>query len=330
MAEFLLTTPSGKGAIAVLTLYAEEPTRIVSAFFTTKSGKRLDSFRPGDIVYGTIFEEDALICLIQENELEIHCHGSLAAVERLKNFLRSAGATECSRETWISRNFPQQTENQRRAFAALLKAETEKTAAILWDQVQGAFEKALENGEDTERWKEVATHLTRPWKAVMVGEPNVGKSSLFNAILGFPRAIVFEQAGTTRDILREKTILDGWPVELADTAGLHETGDRIEIEGIRRARLEIESADLILWIRDATERGRLAKAPELPTNKKTLVVWNKADLIPDAIRQETFENELAVSALNGDGIDELLKKMIQTLVPEEPPRGTGMKILRVD
>ncbi len=326
MAEFLLTTPSGKGAIAVLTLYAENPARIVSAFFTTRSGKTIESFRPGNIVYGTILEEDALVCLVRENELEIHCHGSIAAVERLKELLRNAGAKECSRETWIARNFPGWTENQRRAFAALLKTETEKTAAILWDQVRGAFERAVENGEDTARWNEISAHLTRPWKVAMVGEPNVGKSSLFNKILGYPRAIVFEKAGTTRDVLCEKTVLDGWPVELIDTAGLHETRDMIEMEGIRRARLEIETADLILWIRDAADWNNSPETVPFLTNKKVLAIWNKADLVPEAVRSGTFGNQIAVSALDGTGIDEMLKRIVRTLVPVEPPQGTGMEV----
>ena len=325
MAEFLLTTPPGKGAIAVLTLYAENPAEIISAFFVPGSGRKLDLFRAGDVVYGTIFEEDVIVCFVTEKELEIHCHGSVAAVERLKGFLRNQGAEECLRDVWLSRNFPAQTENQRRAFHALLKSETEKTAAMLWDQVQGAFETACQNSEKTEKWDELAEHLTRPWKVVMVGEPNVGKSSLFNRILGFPRAIVFEQAGTTRDILREKTILDGWTVELVDTAGLHETGDSIEKEGIRRARIEIETADLILWIRDAAQRDDSSEI-EFPENKKMIVVWNKADLLNERERKKRPENQIEVSALRETGVNELLKMIIRALVPEEPPRGTGMKI----
>lgn len=335
-AEFLTQTPPGKGAIAVISLFAKEPAKIVSAFFVSRSGRPLGEYLPGEIVYGTIFEEDVLVCPVSENEMEIHCHGSQAAVARLETFLKEQGARESSREAWVERKFPEKTENQRRAFLALLGAETEKIARILHDQFDGAFERALESGEDTQKWDELALHLTKPWKVVMVGKPNAGKSSLFNRILGFPRAIVYEKAGTTRDILREKTVLDGWNVELVDTAGLHESQDEIEREGMRRAWLEIESADLILWIREALERQNAAEIsdfPNFPKEKRILTVWNKADLLPKSeqngleTQTETeMETEIAVSALQETGMERLLERIVRTLIPEEPRPGTGMRI----
>ncbi len=323
---FLLTTPPGKGAIAVVTLYAEKPTEIVQAFFCPKSGRRLDSYAPVEIVYGTIFEEDVLVCPVSPNEMEIHCHGSLAAVARLRGFLTEQGAREITRDEWIDRKGELKTENQKRAFKALLNAETEKVAAILLDQVNGAYENALARGEDPARWDAVARHLTEPWKVVMVGRPNVGKSSLFNRILGFPRAIVFEQAGTTRDILREKTILDGWLVELVDTAGLHLAQDEIEIEGIRRARAEIERADLILWLRDASQPNEDADEIHFPPEKNVLTVWNKADLAAPGALSALSDSEIAVSALHETGISTLLERIVRALVPEEPLPGTGMRL----
>jgi len=326
MPVFLLTTPPGKGAIAVLTLWAEKPAEIVAAFFTPKSGRALEAYSPGEIVYGTIFEEDVLVCLVSRTEMEIHCHGSLAAVERLRGFLTEHGAREISQAEWIDSQKEFKTENQKRAFAALLNAETEKIAEILFDQVNGAYEKALTDGEDATRWNEVARHLTVPWKVVMVGRPNVGKSSLFNRILGFPRAIVYEQAGTTRDILREKTILGGWRVELVDTAGLHLAQDEIEIEGIRRAQAEIAQADLILWLRDASNPNEDAEKIDFPPEKKVLTVWNKADLAAPGTFSNLSASEIAVSALQETGISELLERIVRTLVPEDPKRGTGMKL----
>lgn len=328
-AEFLLATPPGKGAIAVITLFAPQSAEIVQSFFVPKSGKPLASYGPGTIAYGTIFEEDVIVCPIREEEMEIHCHGSSAAVERLKGFLTEQGAREISVSEWVANHLNSKTENQKRAFEALLGAETGKIAAILWDQFQGAYEKAVQAGEETQRWEELARHLTRPWKVVMVGRPNVGKSSLFNRILGFPRAIVFEQAGTTRDLLKEKTVLSGWSVELTDTAGLHEACDLIECEGIRRARAEMNAADLILWIREVTDRQNAPDSePDFPSGKRVLRVWNKADLLPAQEWQEAKpeEDEIFVSALNETGIEALLTKIIRTLIPEEPPAGTGMKI----
>lgn len=334
-AEFLTQTPPGKGAIAVVSLFAEDPAKIVSSFFTPRSGRPLGEYPPGEIVYGTIFEEDVLVCPVSENEMEIHCHGSQAAVARLGELLVEQGAQEISREMWIRRNFLEKTENQRLAFQALLGAETEKIARILHDQFDGAFERAVKAGEDTQKWDELACRLTKPWKVVMVGKPNVGKSSLFNRILGFPRAIVYEKAGTTRDILREKTVLDGWNVELVDTAGLHESADEIEREGIRRARMEIESADLILWIREAQERrdaseiSEYLNIPNILKEKRLLTVWNKADLVSESEwnGMETLtETEIAVSALQETGLEQLLERIVRTLVPEEPLPGTGIRL----
>ncbi|MDO4629681.1 MAG: 50S ribosome-binding GTPase [Planctomycetia bacterium] len=356
MSEFLLTTPPGKGAIAVVTLFSENPARIIGEFFTPRSGKALDVYPPGSIVYGTIAEEDVLVCPIRQSEMEIHCHGSLAAVERLKEFLRARGTSEITQEEWLTRSVGErfQTENQRRAFLALSEAPTAKIASILWEQAEGAYERALETGQNTEIWDTLALHLTRPWKVVMAGRPNVGKSSLFNRILGFPRAIIYEKAGTTRDILREKTVLDGWMVELVDTAGLHLAEDKIEREGIRRAQAEIAQADLILWIREPAEYGvsekteckteskmidvsemvgisvtvGISETSPFPAEKKVLTVWNKADLLTEETRTAVTsdENALAVSALHETGLDTLLNRIIRTLVPVEPPPGTGMKL----
>src|SRR5690606_16577637 len=75
-------------------------------------------------------------------------------------------------------------------------------------------------------------HLTRPWHVALAGAPNVGKSSLLNAVLGYGRAIVFDQPGTTRDVLDAVTAIDGWPVRLTDGAGLRESVDALEAAGV--------------------------------------------------------------------------------------------------
>ena len=87
----------------------------------------------------------------------------------------------------------------------------------------------------------------------IIGRPNAGKSSLLNALSGQESAIVTDIPGTTRDVLREQIDLDGIPVHVADTAGIRETSDRIEAEGVRRARRALESADLVLMVLDGTK-----------------------------------------------------------------------------
>jgi len=119
------------------------------------------------------------------------------------------------------------------------------------------------------------------FQVVIVGKPNAGKSSLLNLLSGQDSAIVTEIAGTTRDILREQIDIDGLSVELVDTAGLREDPDRIEREGIRRARNALQSADAVLWIKDATAPGPGKIDEPLPDGVPIMVVMNKIDLCGD-------------------------------------------------
>jgi tRNA modification GTPase len=142
---------------------------------------------------------------------------------------------------------------------------------------------------------------------VIVGRPNAGKSSLLNQLAGESRAIVTEIAGTTRDVLRAEIDLDGMPLHVIDTAGLRESDDPIEQEGIRRAWAEIERADLILLLIDGSQ-GRteedermLAGLPDKPL----LTVINKIDLTGEPPSSSAEHGELRLSARSGAGVDAL-------------------------
>ena len=147
---------------------------------------------------------------------------------------------------------------------------------------------------------------------VILGEPNVGKSSLLNALAGSDRAIVTAIAGTTRDVLRESVQVDGIEITLVDTAGLRESGDAIELEGMRRARAELAGADLVLAVVDARnpcgeENALRAILAEELAGDGTQILWlhNKADLLdPDALPGEQA-GRLWVSARNGMHLDAL-------------------------
>jgi tRNA modification GTPase len=144
-------------------------------------------------------------------------------------------------------------------------------------------------------------------RVVIVGRPNVGKSSLLNRLAGREAAIVSRHPGTTRDVLRETLVLDGLPLHLIDTAGLREGADDVEREGVRRARRELEHADLALILSDAS-RGQdpdlaLLEA-ELPASLPRLHVRNKIDLTD--LAPGRHDDGCRVSALSGAGCDALV------------------------
>lgn len=115
-------------------------------------------------------------------------------------------------------------------------------------------------------------------KTVIMGAPNAGKSSLLNLFLGFDRAIVNEQAGTTRDTIEELINLNGIPIRLIDTAGIRESEGEIEKEGIRRSQQELELAELVLLVIDSSESRDRVNEIEIPKSTRVVRILNKSDL----------------------------------------------------
>jgi len=148
------------------------------------------------------------------------------------------------------------------------------------------------------------------YRVVIVGKPNAGKSSLLNRLSGEETAIVTEVAGTTRDVLREQINIDGLAVELVDTAGLRDDPDRIEEEGIRRAREALKSADAVLWIQDASEASETEIGEEVPNGAEVIVVRNKIDLTDDRPGMSSnAQLTINLSAKTGTGIDALHERL---------------------
>ena len=148
----------------------------------------------------------------------------------------------------------------------------------------------------------------------IAGKPNAGKSSLLNALTKQPSAIVTDIAGTTRDVLKETIHVDGMPLHIIDTAGLHNSKDIIEQEGIRRAYTEINNADVVLLVFDAKdELPDFSILPDLVKNKPIICIRNKIDLINTKSNVNKLDNQLEVwlSAKNGDGVDLLRKALAE-------------------
>jgi len=150
---------------------------------------------------------------------------------------------------------------------------------------------------------------------VLAGKPNAGKSSLLNALAGHEAAIVTDIAGTTRDVLRERIQLDGMPLHIIDTAGLRESDNSIEKEGIRRAHEEILKADKILLLIDAREPETEELLKTLPANIDITKVYNKIDLLGRAPEIKQTENGYScyLSIKTGAGMD-LLKQHLKQSV----------------
>ena len=164
---------------------------------------------------------------------------------------------------------------------------------------------------------DVGRILREGLNVLILGRPNVGKSSLMNAMLGESRSIVTDVAGTTRDTLEEMLVLDGFPLRLVDAAGVRETSDVVEQEGVRRARDKALSADLVLMVVDGccplTDEDFLAL--DLCRPDKTLVVVNKSDQAQtcDLDRLSGFPNQVSVSAKYGLGLTELRESIVGLL-----------------
>lgn len=154
----------------------------------------------------------------------------------------------------------------------------------------------------------------------LIGPPNAGKSSLMNALLGSERAIVTPIAGTTRDLLEESLRLGGLHFRLTDTAGIRDTEELIEQEGIKRSFKAMQAADLVLLVLDASrplgpqEEKLLNDAPK----EKSLLIWNKIDL-PSQVSTTSFPHQIQISAKEGIGLEELKKKIEECVWREGPP-----------
>jgi tRNA modification GTPase len=333
-------TPPGRGAVAVVRVWGRDAVAVVASAFRPRSGPGLAQTPVGRLRLGRMGAGlgDEVVAVVLDGappEVEVHCHGGPAPLALVVEALVAAGAEPGTPEAWVGRSG--RSPISVAAEIDLAAAPTVRSAEILLEQAQGALEAeilllrglarpepaaALEHLDGLLGRSAVGLRLVCGWRVVLAGRPNVGKSRLLNALAGYERAIVAPTPGTTRDVVTVRTALEGWPVELADTAGLRPTLDPIEATGVALARARQGAADLVLVVLDRSEPRTEADAAVLAAHPGALVVANKADL-PAAWEDEPL-GVLPISARTGEGLDLLMAALARRLVPEPPAPGAGV------
>lgn len=338
----VLLTGHGRGAVASVLVAGPQAGAIVGRLFHPLGRKSFSDVPAARIVVGRWHSasvgEEVVVGRPDPATIEIHCHGGSAAARAITASLVAEGCVEISWLEWRRRATHDPISAE--AEIALATATTQRAALALLDQAQGALRTALdriraaiETGQvsaaiagldDLLAWQGVGLHLARPWRVALAGPPNVGKSSLMNALIGYQRAIVHATPGTTRDVVTAATAIDGWPVELADTAGLRSSGDALEAAGIERAIAETQAADLTVLVFDHNVDWTAETEELLGQTPEALIVRNKSDL---PAGRGGPEGALQTAALRGDGIDALLAAIGKRLVPVDPQPRQAMPFL---
>ena len=371
-----VSTPRGKGGIAVVRVSGDDAFRVALSVFKPKFadiGGIVDKKYIRRALFGKILSSDdepvdeGILVLYKgpasftgEDMAEISCHGGTAVTEEVLLSCVSHGASLAGPGEFTKRSFlagklslteaeavgqliDADTGDKVRLAAGAMSGSVSREICAIYDSltdVMTALYAAIDYPEEDvgdEGEKSIARVISSALdrvsallltyktgraisegiKTCICGKPNVGKSSLFNAIVGEESAIVTSIPGTTRDILRENVSFGGITLRLSDTAGMHESDDTVERFGIERAEREISSAELVLAVFDTSapltdEDERIIEAAK-SSGAAVIAVLNKADAEEDADVAERilaeFEKAVRISAKCGDGMDALAEEV---------------------
>ncbi len=367
-----ISTPQGKGGIAVIRVSGEDAIKISEKVFEVinKDAKTLSELPSRYMCRGRIWRaygnekiciDDGMAVVFRapasftgEDTVEINCHGGALVTASVFSAVIEAGARAATAGEFTRRAFVngKMKLTQAEALGLLLEAESENQLLISRSGMKGILSDATEAlysrlvnvmgsvwakidfpDEDLSEMtrEEIRDELSavlgetqkladtyKTGRAVSEGIPtaicghtNVGKSSVYNRIVGYDAAIVTDIEGTTRDILREKVSLGGVTLKLSDTAGLRDTEDVVESIGIERARNEISKCELILAVLDAREP--LSCEDEefyrelIASGKQVIALYNKTDLLESEYVHTSalFDKKIFVSAKTNEGFDKL-------------------------
>ena len=384
--EIALLTPPGRGALAAVGVTGPGAIDLLTRCFTPRGSQPLCDRPDGAIVFGRWGDpergEELVVVRHAADYLEVHCHGGFAASDAVIASLTSsnrsgqpaAGRKPAGQRTRHGMGFPLSGELaaiEAEAREALSRAGSQKAAGILCRQLAGAlgaeFERieCLRQAADfaaadvaTERLllaSRVGLRLGEPWRVVMSGPVNAGKSSVVNALAGYARSIVSAEPGTTRDVVTTRIVLYGWEIDLIDTAGLREPDtatSATERAGIERAIAAAAKADIVVCFTEMRPSMARISLPAVRPEETRASSPRPAGSIPStarislpAVRPEQTRassptphlptcitvfskcdlapdviappGAVLTSALTGKGIDALAAAVVAALVPEE-------------
>lgn len=358
-----LSTPYGRGAIAMIRMTGRDTPEVVSAVFRPKNKKKISELSParayyGEFVYDGSVIDDGMLTLYRapvsytgENMAELCCHGGTLVSSLILKALFEAGAAPAEGGEFTRRAFVNGKLKLTAAESIMDVIDAESVAALrlagannrgmlsdeaedMYDELRhliaqtyayidypdedmtditvnelkARLEKLLERAEKLKESRRETKAVCDGVRTVICGAPNVGKSSLLNALTGEQTAIVTEIPGTTRDIVTGTVLIGDVKLRLADTAGLRRTEDSVEKIGVRLAEEAIEGADLIIAVFDGsralTDEEKAFSAGLSERGVPVITVLNKSDLPPHG-GAYAADGAVRISAKNGDGIDEL-------------------------
>lgn len=333
------------GALGIVGVAGAAASRLLEHFFVSGTGRpgqlRVEEARFGRWRHAATGEAEPVVLVRTAPDCwELHAHGGRAVAESIVSGLCAAGGGECPVDEWpgAPEGIPVRLLQNRLAQAGGWRA-----AQILSRQLAGRFDAEIRSIEQLiatacpseppdllearrvlqrlRRAARIGQRLPTPWRVVLRGAVNVGKSSLVNALAGYARSLVSPLAGTTRDLLQTRLVLDGWEIELVDTAGeqQHQSSPPTAVEqvGIERGRTAAHTADLVLELIPVTELvDGHAMTPD--GIEQRVAVATKADLLPPGVAETVAGagSVILTSALTGTGIDRLAETIIRQLVPE--------------